>query len=120
MLSYWSQIQRREQRSGQATSRSSAASSPTGSATAPASSTGCFGVSAVGRRYSGASLSSGASGISASTTPLWRMTMRPVSVSRPMTAKSSSHLVKMRSAMCSAPGRSTMSMRSWLSDSIIS
>ena len=37
-----------------------------------------------------------------------------------MTAKSSSHLVKMRSAMCSAPGLRTMSMRSWLSESIIS
>lgn len=38
----------------------------------------------------------------------------------PITAKSSSHLRKIASAMASLPGLSTMSMRSWLSLSIIS
>jgi hypothetical protein len=49
-LSYWSQIQRREQRSGEPISRRSAASMPTGSGMAAASSTGGFGAGAVGRR----------------------------------------------------------------------
>ncbi len=47
-------------------------------------------------------------------------TMRPVSVTWPMTAKSSSHFSKIARAMSSRPGFSTMSIRSWLSDSIIS
>ena len=43
-----------------------------------------------------------------------------VSVVMPMTAKSSSHFLKMASACASRPGFSTASMRSWLSDSIMS
>ena len=46
--------------------------------------------------------------------------MWPVSVTSPITAKSSSHLRKIASAIGSLPGFSTMSMRSWLSLSIIS
>ena len=42
-------------------------------------------------------------------------TMWPVSVTSPITAKSSSHLWKIASASPSRPGLSTISMRSWLS-----
>ena len=52
--------------------------------------------------------------------PLVAHDMRPVSVVSPITAKSSPHLVKIASAVGSEPGLSTMSMRSWLSDSSIS
>src|SRR3546814_8215407 len=45
--------------------------------------------------------------------------MRPVSVTVPMTAKSSSHLWKIAAANSSRPGFSTISMRSCDSDSII-
>ncbi len=48
------------------------------------------------------------------------MTKRSVSVVRPMTAKSRPHFTKIASASASMPGLSTMSMRSWLSESIIS
>ena len=47
-------------------------------------------------------------------------TMRPVSVTSPITAKSSSHFSKIARAMSSLPGFKTMSIRSWLSLSIIS
>ena len=95
VLSYWSQIQRREQRSGQATSVSSAAvdAERVGDARrrpAPAAS--------ASRRSGGdraaPRIPAAPSGMSASSAPWWRMTMRPVSVRWPMTAKSSSHLRK--------------------------
>ena len=54
------------------------------------------------------------------TWPLCLMTKRSVSVVLPTMAKSRPHLWKMASACLSREGSSTMSMRSWLSDSIIS
>jgi hypothetical protein len=59
-------------------------------------------------------------GMSATTSPLCLTTRRFVSVVMPMTAKSSSHFLKMAWASASRPGLSTASMRSWLSDSIMS
>ena len=58
--------------------------------------------------------------MSATTAPAMRNTSRPVSVTRPIFAKSSSHFRKMRSAMGSLPGLRIISMRSWLSESMIS
>ncbi len=46
--------------------------------------------------------------------------MRPLSVSLPMTAKSRSHFSKIARAISSRPGFRIISMRSWLSESIIS
>jgi len=43
-----------------------------------------------------------------------------VSVTSPITAKSSSHFLKIASASASRPGFSTINIRSWDSDSIIS
>jgi hypothetical protein len=58
--------------------------------------------------------------MSHTTSPFHSSTMWPVSVTSPITAKSSSHLRKIASASASRPGLSTISMRSWLSESIIS
>ena len=58
--------------------------------------------------------------MSATTPPRQRSTMRPVSVTRPITAKSSSHFLKIASASASRPGWSTISIRSCDSESIIS
>src|SRR4051812_49699095 len=58
--------------------------------------------------------------MSATVSPFHTSSIRPVSVTSPITAKSSSHLRKIASASASRPGLSTMSMRSWLSESIIS
>src|SRR5260370_140155 len=52
--------------------------------------------------------------------PAWRTTKRLSGVVSPTIAKSSPHLRKMSSASFSFSGLSTMSMRSWLSESIIS
>ena len=54
------------------------------------------------------------------TAPPWRTMKRLLGVVSPTTAKSSPHLRKIASASASFSGLSTMSMRSWLSDSIIS
>ena len=54
------------------------------------------------------------------TLPPWRTINRFVGVVLPTTAKSRPHFLKIASASCSFSGLSTMSMRSWLSDSIIS
>jgi hypothetical protein len=43
-----------------------------------------------------------------------------VSVSVPIVTQSSSYLAKMRLAISSAPGRRIISIRSWLSESMIS
>jgi hypothetical protein len=59
-------------------------------------------------------------GRSAITLPPWRTMKRLVGVVWPTTAKSSPHLRKIASASASFSGLSTMSMRSWLSESIIS
>ena len=54
------------------------------------------------------------------TSPPCRTRKRFPGVVSPTTAKSSPHLRKIASASHSLSGLSTMSMRSWLSDSIIS
>ena len=54
------------------------------------------------------------------TSPPWRTMKRLVGVVSPTMAKSSPHFRKIASASCSFSGLSTMSMRSWLSESIIS
>ena len=58
--------------------------------------------------------------MSAALAPPWISVRLPVVVSLPTTAKSSSYFSKMRRATSSRPGLRTMSMRSWLSDSMIS
>ena len=73
-----------------------------------------------GRSYSGDARANGSMGRSATTSPPIFRTMRPLSVVRPMTAKSSSHFSKMARATSSRPSFSTISMRSWLSESISS
>jgi hypothetical protein len=59
-------------------------------------------------------------GRSAITAPPWRTMKRLPGVVSPTIAKSSPHLRKIASASFSFSGLSTMSMRSWLSESIIS
>ena len=120
MWSYCSQIQRREQSAGPPIRLFSVSRMALGAGTH--SGRISFGATTGnhGRWYSGAELASVATGMSASTRPLWRTIMRPVSVVSPMTAKSRPHFLKIAAASASAPGFSTMSMRSWLSDSIIS
>ena len=81
---------------------------------------GSGGVSTQGRSYSGAASTSGLTARFATSSPPIFKTMRPVSVTRPITAQSSSHFWKIARAVFSWPGFRTMSMRSWLSDSMIS
>ncbi len=119
-VSYCSQTQRFEHWSGEPTSFSSASRFDIGGVTSTARITGRFGVGSWGRSYSGASSPSSLIGMSAMTRPPCFTTKRRVSVVLPTTAKSSPHLRKMASAGASWPGLITMSMRSWLSESIIS
>ena len=60
----------------------------------------------------GASSTSGRTGKSPTTAPPAFSTRRPVSVTRPMTAKSTPHFSKMARASSAASGRITMSIRS--------
>ena len=85
-----------------------------------AASTSRLGLSTHGRSYSGASSPSSLIGRSATVSPWWLTMKRSVSVVTPTMAKSSPHLRKMALASSSFSGLSTMSMRSWLSDNIIS
>ena len=78
------------------------------------------GVASHGRSYSGEASASGAMGRSATTSPPCFSTMRPLSVRCPTTEKSSSHFSNTARASSSRPGFSTMTMRSWLSESMIS
>ena len=57
-------------------------------------------------------------GSSATMPPPMRSTMRPVSVVFPMTAQLSSHLAKTARTSASRAGGISISMRSWLSESI--
>ena len=116
--SYCSQIQRREAPPGPPRMDRSAATGSLLSGEIVAG--GAGGVGVQGRSYSGAPSASGRIGRSAAGRPCCESTMRPVSVSRPMTANSSPHFRNTASAASSPPGRSTISMRSWLSESMIS
>ena len=122
MWSYCSHTQRREHRSGEPTSALSASAGEisTPARASSAASIGDGGVGTQGRSYSGASATSGGTGMSQTTSPPDFSTSRLVSVTLPMIAKSSSHFSKIARAMSSRPGLTTMSMRSWLSDSMIS
>ncbi len=118
--SYCSHTQRLEQRSGVARSFSSASTFDIGAATSDALMTASLGLSTNGRVYSGAWSPSSLIGRSAMTSPRWRTMKRLLGVVSPTTAKSRPHLRKIASASASFSGRSTISMRSWLSESIIS
>ncbi len=118
--SYWCQIHALLARSGQLIRASRDAFQSCGAGTLVASSTAGSGVSVHGRSYIGASVTSGGIGILPTMSPCQDSTIRWVSVRWPMTAKSSSHFSKMRRASASRPGFSTISMRSWLSESMSS
>ena len=118
--SYCSQIQRLEAMSGQQTTESTASAQLSGAGTSFGSRRGCSSGWTQGRSYRGASSNRGASGTSQTVSPWCFSTSRPVSVVMPMTAASRPHFSKMRWPSCSRPGLSTASIRSWLSDSIIS
>ncbi|MEJ1968110.1 MAG: hypothetical protein WDN03_05630 [Rhizomicrobium sp.] len=118
VVSYCSHTQRREHMSGAA--RIVFSDSSTGRFASNAGFPAAAGASSNGRAYFGAASDSAVTGMSATTAPLCLTTSRCVSVVTPITAKSSSHFLKMRSASASRPGLSTASMRSWLSDSIMS
>ena len=120
MWSYCSQTQRLEQRSGVPMSFSSASATPIGALTSSASMTAGLAALTKARLYSGAWSPSSLIGRSAITSPPWRTMKRLLGVVSPTIAKSSPHLRKIASASFSFSGLSTMSMRSWLSDSIIS
>ena len=62
----------------------------------------------------------GAIGTRATSSPAKRSTMRPVSVTRPTVTQSRPHLANTARAAASLPRRSTSSIRSWLSESMIS
>ena len=78
------------------------------------------GVGTHGRSYSGAVPDSAFSGKSAFTSPPSMTTKRSSGIVSPTMAKSRSHLSKTALASASFSGRSTISIRSWLSESIIS
>ena len=120
MWSYCSQTQRREQRSGAPMRLSSARPMSSGGARLAGSTSAGRGAAVHGRSYSGEASAKGSMGRSPTTAPSILSTMRPVSVRRPTTAKSRSHFSNTARAKSSLPGRRTMSMRSWLSESIIS
>ena len=78
------------------------------------------GVGSHGRSYSGAVPERAASGRSAFTSPFSFTRKRSSAMVLPTMAKSRSHLSKIARASASIEGLRTMSIRSWLSDSIIS
>ena len=116
--SYCSQIHRREARSGQLIKVSNAVSRGGSGGKSSALSGGKVGVGSHGRSYSGAASTIGSIGMSAAVSPFIVNTNRPLSVSRPMTAKSKSQRSKIARASASPSGLRMINMRSWLSDSI--
>ena len=116
-LSYCDQTQARLQKSGLAIRRVSAS---TGSTAGTGPRAAGSGVGIHGRSYSGAVPESAFSGRSALVSPPWRTMNRSSAMVSPTMAKSRSHLSNTARATASFSGRSTISIRSWLSESIIS
>ncbi len=73
-----------------------------------------------GRWYTGAPSLTATIGTCATSRPSKRSTIVPVSITCPIATQSRPHFSKIARAVFSAPRRSTRSIRSWLSESMIS